>query len=481
MKIKVRELVSRYSTLPLQTKASFWFLVCSFTQKAISVLTTPIFTRIMPKEFFGDYEVYTSWLAILTAIITLYLYAGVYTQGLIKFSEEARTFSSSLQGLSFSLVAIWSVIYYLFRDFWNKLIGLSTLQMTCILVILWTSSAFSLWSAEQRVNLKYRSLLFATLTWASLQPILEITFVVNSSDKVTARILGIAITSLLVGTPFFFVQLRKGKVFFSKKYWKYALKFNIPLIPHYLSQSVLSGADKIMIEKIIGKAEAGIYGLAYSVSQVMTLFNTALMATMSPWMYQKMKDKKEKDISNISYISLAGIALLNLLLIIMAPEAIFIFAPESYYEAIYVIPPVAMSCYFTFLYDLFAKFEFYYEKTKTISLATMICAGANIVLNAIFIPKYGYLAAAYTTLVCYILYSIFHYIMMKIACKKNNGCSDVYDFRIILAITFVFLAVGFTFMSLYKFMIIRYIIFAMFISSTIIFHKKILSYLKTML
>ena len=50
------------------------------------------------------------------------------------------------------------------------------------------------------------------------------------------------------------------------------------------------------------------------------------------------------------------------------------FAPESYIDAIWVIPPIAMSVYFMFAYDLFAKFEFYYEKTKLISFATVMGA-----------------------------------------------------------------------------------------------------------
>ena len=101
---------------------------------------------------------------------------------------------------------------------------------------------------------------------------------------------------------------------------------------------------------MIGESEAGIYTLAYSLAFLMTIFNTALMATLNPWIYQKIKDRKEKEIGKIAYLSLGFVAIVNILLILLAPELVRIFAPEEYYNAIYVVPPVAMSVFFLFSY-----------------------------------------------------------------------------------------------------------------------------------
>ena len=64
----------------------------------------------------------------------------------------------------------------------------------------------------------------------------------------------------------------------------------------------------------------------------------------------------------MAYFTMIIIAIVNLLLICFAPEIISLFAPPPYYEAIWIVPPVAMSVFFMFCYDLFAKFAFYYEK-----------------------------------------------------------------------------------------------------------------------
>ena len=360
----IKSVLNRYKSFPIQVKASLWFLICSFLQKGISTVTTPIFTRIMNTTEYGQYNVFNSWLSIASIFVSLSLTGGVYAQGLVKFEKDRNVFTSSLQGLTLLLVAVWMVIYFIFHDFWNQLFTLSSVQMIAMLVIIWTTAVFSFWSTEQRVNYKYKALVAITLVVSLAKPIVGIFCVSVTNDKVSARILGIALVELIGYAWLFFIQVKRGEVLFSKKYWVYALSFNLPLVPHYLSQTVLNSADRIMIRDLVGPSDAGIYSLAYSISLLMLLFNTALMQTINPWIYRKIKDKSIKDISSVAYSTLMALACLNLLLIVLAPEVVAIFAPPTYYDAIYVIPPVAMSGYFMYMYDLFAKFAFYYEKTE---------------------------------------------------------------------------------------------------------------------
>ena len=119
--ITIRNWKKKYKTLPVQIKASMWFLLCSFLQKGISTITTPIFTRLLSTAEYGQYNVFNSWLSIITVFVTLNLSAGVYTQGLVKFEKEQKIFSSSLQGLTLFLVCGCAVIYMLFHNFWNEL------------------------------------------------------------------------------------------------------------------------------------------------------------------------------------------------------------------------------------------------------------------------------------------------------------------------------------------------------------------------
>lgn len=476
----MNKLLAKYKSLSAPVKASLWFLICGVIQKALSMITTPIFTRLLTTAEYGEYTVFSSWHNILAVFITLNLTAGVFTQGLVKFSDDREKFASSMYGLSFLLSIIWFIIYICGYKLWNSLLDLSTTVMICMLVITCTSAFFGFWSAKQRVDYKYRALVFLTLTLAVIRPIVEFIAIKLFPDtKTTARIVGATIIDVLAFSWMFFLQLHKNKTLYSPKYWKHALKFNLPLIPHYLSQTVLASSDRIMIKNYCGEGNAGIYSLAYSLAMILLIVNNAISNTLSPWIYKKIKEKRYGDITNPAYMLLIFVAIVCLLLISFAPEAVAFFAPKSYGAAIWAVPPVAMSVYFIFMYDLIAKFAFYAEKTGYIMIASVICAAANIGLNAVFIPKFGFIAAAYTTITCYIFYDIFHYILMRIIQKKYMENVKVYNPLIIIGISLVFVAIGFSVMALYKYTVIRYIILVVGLVAIILMHQKIIGLYKT--
>ena len=170
MEIRMGKILQKYQNMSVQVRASFWFLICSFLQKGISSLTTPIFTRLLSTEDYGQYGAFNSWLGIITIFVSLNLFYGVYTQGLVKFEEERRVYSSSMQGLTLTLCLGWTAVYLLFRTFWNRLFSLTTVQMLAMMVMIWATAAFSFWAAEQRVTYSYRKLVLITLLISAAKP-----------------------------------------------------------------------------------------------------------------------------------------------------------------------------------------------------------------------------------------------------------------------------------------------------------------------
>lgn len=471
--LMLKKIKSKFYNVSAQAKASFCFLTCAFLQKSISVITTPIITRILSTAEYGQYNIFNSWLGILTVLVTLNLNCGIYTRGLVTFEKDRNVFSSSLQGLTLTLVLIWLVIYISFITFWNSLFSLTTQQMILMFILIWATSVFGFWSMNERVDFNYRKLIVVTFAISLTKPIFGIMFAVLSKDKVTAYLFGLACSEMIICIALFYDQMQKGRVFYSKKYWKHGLMFNIPLIPHYLSTTVLNSADRIMIGDMVGESAAGIYGLAYSISLIMTVFNTALTQTIEPWLYKKIHAKHIEDISRIVYPALVLIALVNIILIAMAPEVIAIFAPGTYYDAIWVIPPVAMSAFFMFSYHLFSVFEFYFKKTKFIAAAT--CAGAvlNIILNYFFINIFGYYAAGYTTLFCYIVYAACHFFFMRKICKKYLDNQQPYNLLIYLSMACIFLLIGFVFLLTYQYAFVRYFLLSAMLAIIFLFRKRI--------
>lgn len=452
------DLFLKYKNLSIQIKATLWFLICLFLQKGISFIATPIFTRIMSTSEFGAYNVWLSWFGVTTVIVSLNLFCGVYTSGIIKFSDDRKNFSQSLVSLNLLLCVLWLIVYILFDNYINKLLGCTNIQMLCMLFLIWTTSIYSFWASEQRVDLKYKQMVTVTILMSVSKPILCFFLVINLSDKTTARIVGVCITEAVICTPLILHYTSKQNRFFNLKYWKYALLFNIPLVPHYLSSVVITNSDRIMIGYFDGKASAGIYSLGTSVSQVVSVFSAAFFMSIEPWLYKKLKAHEIENISSVAYATFTIIGVLNLMLIIMAPEAVRIFAPKEYYDAIWLVPPLACGVFFSFQYTFYAVFEFYYKKTHLIAIATFVGAFFNLIGNYTFIPLFGYQAAAYTSLFCFIVYAVMHYIFMRSLCIKQYGF-NVYNLKVICILSCLFIVLASLLMLLYPYEYLRYSLF----------------------
>lgn len=122
----------------------------------------------------------------------------------------------------------------------------------------------------------------------------------------------------------------------------------------------------------------------------------------------KMKSKAYKDINIVvvDYIHFMTYAICGLLMV--GPEILKLMATKAYWEGIAVIPPIILSSYINFVYGLYVNVEHYNRETIKISVNTVIAAICNIVLNFIFIPHFGYIAAGFTTTATNIISLLIH-------------------------------------------------------------------------
>jgi O-antigen/teichoic acid export membrane protein len=210
----------------------------------------------------------------------------------------------------------------------------------------------------------------------------------------------------------------------------------------------------------------------------MNIVTSSINSSFVPWTYHKLKENNLAPLKKNTTLLLLGVAAMSLLPVLVAPELMWIIAPPEYAEGVWVIPPVSTSVYFTFLYCLFGNIEFFFEKTKFIMVASTMSAVANIGLNLIFMPKFGYLAAGYVTLVCYMLYAFAHYIFMRKVCREKLNVKSVYNDKLVLLISLVYLICTALAMCFYKFVILRYAILAIAFIVLVIKHKFVINLVK---
>ena len=469
--------LKRYKTLQIEIKASLWYTICNIVQNGITFFTLPLFTSILSTEQYGVVSIYESWMNIIVIFATLNLQYGVFNNAMMKFKNERNAYVSSMQALTICLETFLFIIYFLSRKWWNKIFGLSTLLIIVMFLHMLFSSVIGFWMAKQRYEFKYRSVVCITITMAILNPLFGLLAVSNTENKGVARILSIAFVVLLFGLGIFIYNQVKGKKIYVKEYWNYALSFNIPLIPYYLSQIIFNQSDRIMIDHMIGTEKAGIYSVVYNCSMIIVVIINAVKNSFVPWIYGKLENKQYSDITKITDIFMIAISLMLFMVIAIGPEIIQIIAAPEYYEAIWVIPPVAASMFFLVITDYFNFILFFYEKTAYLVWATIGSAIVNIILNYLLIPKFGYIVAGYTTLISYILFAVGNYFFMLLTMKKKEINEPIYNIRFIIIYSCIFLCGTIGIILIYEKRVICWVIFFILVFMLLIFGRKSFGFL----
>lgn len=456
MKSKIKLLRIKYLSIPIQVKASLWFVVCSLFQKGLSIITVPIFTRLMTTEQYGYYTTYISWYNILLVFTSLNLFYGVYNNAMMKFKEDRPGYTSSMQGLTCAITGIFFILYLIFHNQANAFLGMNTTLVLMLFAELLLTPALQFWMASKRFEFKYMPIVIVTIIKIVANPVLGLILVLLSEEKDIARIASVVITEGAICLAITIYQFYKGKKFFSKKYWKYALLFNVPLLPHYLSGQILGQSDRIMISKIVGNSEVAIYSVAYNIGLLMNIFTSAINGSYTPWFYQNLEKKKYLKMQKVTKIIMYIMVVLIILLMFWGPEAIAVLGSSEYRNGMYAVPPVAAGAFFIFLYNIFANIEFYYEKKEYVLFSSVAAALLNILLNFIFIPIFGYVAAAYTTMICYIVYSLFHNYFARYICRQKSIPETVLGSKTAWKLSVLIVGVALTMNVLYRYAGIRY-------------------------
>ena len=466
----LKKIIDKYKKIPLPAKASLWFVFCSILQKGISFITVPIFTRIMSTTEYGVYSTYLSWYQMLLIFTSLNLYYGVFNNAMVKFQDRRDQYISSMQGIVIVLTFAFFCVYLAFTEAINDFLGLSTPLVLLLFVELLVTPALQFWTVRNRFEYKYRSIVAVTLAKSILNPILGIVFVLFSSQKDIARVASVVLVEVCFCGAIAIYQFYRGKKFFDKEFWKFAILFNIPLIPHYLSGTILSQSDRIMIGKLVDNSAVAFYSVAYNIGVVINIIVTSINSSLTPWMYQKIQEAKAHEMKKIINLLLILMAALVLMVEFLTPEAMMILASKEYAGAVYVIPPVAASTFFFFMYNVFANVEFYFEERRFVLIGSVMAAVLNLLLNWIFIPVFGYYAAGYTTLICYIIYGLSHLGFSRLVIKKHLNDEQVFDGKFIIFMSAIVVATTVGLNYLYSFNALRYSILSIIL--VVIFIKR---------
>lgn len=210
-----------------------------------------------------------------------------------------------------------------------------------------------------------------------------------------------SVVTLLCLLPFI-VKIRPA---FDRKLLIKMLAYSWPLLVGGMAGSLNEVLDKILLRRLIGGAEGlatvGLYGAGYKVGVLMSLFIQMYRFAAEPFFFEKAGSKDAKETYAVTMKYFVITALILFLVINLYIETLQVIIGPMFRESLKVVPIISMGY---LLFGIFINQSIWYkvdDKTIYGMWITMIGAVVTIAVNVIFVPVYGYIAAAWAHVACY--------------------------------------------------------------------------------
>lgn len=470
----IQRINNYYAKLSVPAKAAIVYLIVLILQKSLAFITTPIFSKLLTVNEYGEVSVFFSWQELIGIVAMFCLQGGVFNNGMVDFPEDRDKYTFSMLVLSNVLTIITAVVFLPINMWQGNILGLDTVLVALMFMYFIFQPALGFWTTKQRYEYKYKLSSVITLLYCFAAPIVSILFIVIfDRDPVHERLFGYVGTLILIYIPFYIYLGYKANFKVDTSYFAYALKFNIFLIPHYFSMYVLNSSDRIMIKSLQGPREAGLYSMAYTISALIAAITISIQQALSPYIYERCKENEYKKIREITNTVVILILAITVIVVVIGPEVLLLLSTNDYSEAIYVIPSIVIGVFFQSLYSIYASIVFYHKKTKYVMVGSILSSIINIVLNYMLIPKFGYIAAGYTTLFSYALQAC-----IDIWAVKRVVGNEPYNLRLILKTSVFAISFAVVCPMFYDMWVVRYILLATFIVIVFLKRKRIIEVIK---
>ena len=401
----------------------------SIIGKFLNWLLVPLYTFVLAQQ--SDYGIVTNlyaWTALLLVILTYGMETGFFRFATKEGERPNAVFTTTLTSL-FCTSTLFAVLVCIFcRPIAAWLGYQGHEEFISLLAIVVAMDAFAsipfayLRYKKQAIRFAVLKLLFVFLNilfnlfFLVLCPkIADASWIscwYNPSYGVgyvfVANILATGIQTLCL-----LPAILAEKYEFSAPLLKRMLRYSLPLLVLGVAGIMNQTIDRIIFPFLYSGADAqtqlGIYGACFKVAMVMMMFTQAFRYAYEPFVFGQYKDKNSvnayadamKYYIIFSYLILLGMIIyLDLLKYIIAP---------SYWEGLKVVPIVLWTYIFQGVYF---NLSFWYKLTDQTGWGayfSLIGLCITVLIQVLFVPRFGYMASAASSLICFFLIMLLSY------------------------------------------------------------------------
>lgn len=404
--------------LRIPARASIWYIVSSALARSVSVVGTPIFTRLLSAGEYGAFPQYMTFFSLFSVVVTLELSGGVILRGLQKFDKRRDEFISCATGLIFVVWAVFSLLFFTFFGIFGDFTGLGKQLFAVMLVHILLNSVAAVYTAEARFSYKYRAVAFINIITSLLSPTISILLITGLSLGGEGRIYAALLTAGIIAIPLLFIIFGRSQRVYDGEIWRFLLRFSLPLLPHYLSAAVIIRVGEVALARIHGSEALAKYSVAMSVGLSLTVITNGLLSALSPWMLRRVRAGEIEKSRSVLLLATAGLSLVTLLILAIVPETILIVAPPEYHDCLFAVYPLALSVVPTFLSNAVVAGEMYFERSGMTSLPTVIAATVTVLFTLIFSRFIDYRMVAVFVPIAYVITCVLNCVIFYRLSKK---------------------------------------------------------------
>ena len=383
------------------------YLINSFARKGLRLISIPVFTYLLTPADYGVINIFTANVELAAILFTLNGTVGV---GRYYFEEGKQDFNSLLftsMVFSFSLLALFGIVLSWQSSFFAELVDLPSGTIKYIVpasvLIVMSNYMLAVFRAAGRSK-EIRNFGIQKTYVEFFVSVLLILLL--STELYYGRIWSFALAAGIFGA-IAFVKLKPYiEPKFQSKHLVYLFSYSLPLLPAYLGTLILSYFDRLMLNSMVSEESAGLYSFAYNIAGLQYMVSNAVMNAWVPKYYKQMKtgNYRELDEQGVRLFKIIGLA--TFALVAFGQYIGIVLGSKSFHDGLSIIPVVIIGQFFMTFSIIYKNSISFSKKTILSTIAILTSAGLNVVLNYLFIPKYGMAAAAWTTLAAYMVQGI---------------------------------------------------------------------------
>lgn len=378
------------------------YLFSNILNAVIPFILLPILTRYLSPSEYGEVAMFQTLMGAVGAFVGITFVGSAgrkFYDTDLKQGELAEFIGSCIQLiLIFSLVVL--SLCFLFKIQLSEWIGIKTEYIIWAVIVASFAVIITIrldqWQIRKQA-IKYGVLQISqSLVNMLLSLLFVVVFLKGAEGRINSQII---VSFIFVMLALYFLKKDSLlKVFTLRKdYLQEALKFGIPLIPHIAGSFLLVSADRFIINKEIGIAEAGIYMVAVQLTAAIGIVFDAINKAYIPWLFEKLRAnqlKEKQKIVKLTYIWFCLIILGVMLSFFVGQPLVVLIAGEQYAQAGKVIGWLALGQGFQGMYLMVTNYIFYSKKTGLLSLASISSGILNLILLIVLVRTLGLEGAA---------------------------------------------------------------------------------------